>query len=244
LLRALRLLGPHRAKPTLDHLVLWNRIGMVYKYLGQFGEARKYYRAALRWCEACLTGSDRYDAVASLYHNLGGIEHSLRRFRRGEKYARAAVRWRLRMRPRDVLAIAGDRVALAAILDGLGKFGESEKIYLAAWKIYRQAFGAVHQEIAVVLNNLAAVYQKTGRTVRAEKMYRAALAMKIETLGGQHPDVGVTMNNLAMLLAAEGRLTGARRYFEKAHRLLAKTLGAKHPNTRAVRTSLDGLRHG
>jgi tetratricopeptide (TPR) repeat protein len=242
LLHALRLFGPHRGRPAPEQLSAWNELGIVYKYLGKFEKARKCYRAAIRHCDSCLTGSARYELLANLYHNLGGLEHAQRRFRRAEPHARKSVEYRLRVRPKNPLSIAADRVALAAILDGLGKFAESQALYLSALRTYRRAYGESHREIALVLNNLAAVYQKTGRTGPAEKMYRTALAMKIETLGKAHPDVAVTMNNLAMLLAAQRRSLEAERYFEKAHKLLAKALGQKHPNVRAVGANLERLR--
>ena len=243
-LEALRLLGPYRGHSTMDHLASWNELGMVYKYLGKFEKARKCYRVALRYCDSCLTGSARYEFLANLYHNLGGLEHSLRRFRRGEAYARKSVRYRTRVRTKNAVSVAADRVALAAILDGLGKFGESEKLYRGALRIYRRVFGNSHREIALVLNNLAAVYQKTGRVSHAERMYRLALAMKVKTLGARHPDVAVTLSNLGMLLAKEGRVVEAQRYFEKAWQLVSKTLGRAHPNARAIRKNLDGLRRG
>lgn len=241
LLRALRLLGLPRGKPTLDHLALWNELGMVYKYAGKFTKARNCYRTALRYCPACLTGSDRYDALASLYHNLGGLEHSLRRFRRAEPFARKSVSFRLKVRPRNAVAITADRVALAAILDGLGKFDESIAIYRGAFKTYRRTFGVSHREIALVLNNLAAAYQRTGRVRRAEEMYRAALEMKIDVLGRKHPDVAVTLNNLGLLLASEKRLAEARIHFERAHRIFSRALGPRHVNSRVVRRNLSRI---
>jgi tetratricopeptide (TPR) repeat protein len=239
---ALRLLGAHRGRPTPEHLSAWNELGIVYKYLGKFEKARKCYRAALRYCGSCLTGSARYELLANLYHNLGGLEHAQRRFRRAETYARKSVVHRTRVRPRDSLSIVADRVALAAILDGLGKFGESLRLYRRALRVYRRAFGESHREIALVLNNLAAVYQRSVRVGRAEEMYRAALEMKIKTLGKGHPDVGVTMNNLGMLLGETGRDSEAEKCFERAYRLLCKSLGSKHPNSRAVKANLEGAR--
>jgi tetratricopeptide (TPR) repeat protein len=241
ILAALKILGAHRGKPSPEHLACWNELGIAYKYLGKFEKARKFYRDALRYCGSCLKGNARYDLLANLYHNLGGLEHAQRRFRRGEGFARKAVACRLRVRPRDVIAIAADRVALAAVLDGLGKFGESRAIYLGALRVYRQAFGMSHREIALVLNNLAAVYQKSGRVRRAEEMYRAALVMKRQTLGHGHPDVGVTLNNLGMLLAENNRKKEARECFTKAWASLRKALGPRHPNTRAVWKNLSRI---
>jgi tetratricopeptide (TPR) repeat protein len=244
LLHALHLLGRPRGKPTFDHLALWNELGMVCKYLGKFGKARERYRSALRYCDACLTRRDRYDALASLYHNLGGLEHARRRFRRAEPLARGSVMYRLRVRPRNSLSIAADRVALAAILDGLEKFAESEQIYRRALRTYRSAFGESHREIALVLNNLAALYQRTGRVGRAELTYRAALEMKRETVGRTHPEYAVTMSNLGMLLVTVKREREAGDYFEKAYRALGRSLGWRHPNTRGAFVNLENVRRG
>jgi tetratricopeptide (TPR) repeat protein len=237
LLRALEILGPRRGRPSAEHLASWNELGIVCKYLGKFAKARNLYRSALFYCDSTLTGNARWNLLANLYHNLGGLEHSLRRFRQSEPHARKSVRYRLLVQPPNSVAIAADRVALAAILDGLGKFNESQKLYRVALGTYRRAFGKSHREIALVLNNLAAVEQKTGSVGRAEEMYRAALAMKIKELGSAHPDVAVTLNNLGMLLASEGRTAEAKSCFEKALRLLRKALGERHPSTRAVRAN-------
>ena len=236
---ALKLLGPTGGRPSATLLGVWNELGVVCKYLGKFEDARRWYRSALRHCDSCLTGTCRYDFLANLYHNLGGLEHSLRRVRTAEPYARKSVAFRRKVRPRNAVAITADRVALAAILDGREKFAESVAIYQSALKTYRRVFGASHREIALVLNNLAAVYQKTDRVRRAEKSYRAALAMKMKTLGKNHPDVAVTMNNLGMLLARENQSAEAREYFEKAYRVSSRALGMRHTNSRAI---LENLR--
>jgi tetratricopeptide (TPR) repeat protein len=235
LLRALAMLGAHRGHPSAEHLAVWNELGIVYKYLGQFQKARKLYRSALFYCDSTLNGNARWELLANLYHNLGGLEHSQRRFRRAEAFTRKSIRYRLRVRPKNAASLAADRIALAAILDGQGKFEESKRLY-------RDSLRASKWEIALVLNNLGAVYQKTGRIRRAEKAYRASLGMKIMTLGREHPDVAVTLNNLGMLLAVEGRNGEADGHLNRAWRLLSKRLGPNHPNTLAVRKNLDRLR--
>ena len=51
------------------------------------------------------------------------------------------------------IALAADRAALAAILDGLCSFEESQKLYRQALKTYRRVYGKSHREIALILNN-------------------------------------------------------------------------------------------
>jgi tetratricopeptide (TPR) repeat protein len=217
--------------------VLWNELGLVYKCLGECKIALKFYRLALRHSHHCLTGRERDDFLANLYHNLGGLEHSRRCFRRGELYARKSLLLRLRAQP-HALPLAADKVALAAILDGLRKFSESQKLYRQALRVYRRVYGPSHREIALILNNLAAVYQQTGRPNRAAKYYRTALEMKRRELGATHPDLAITINNLGILHASEGRKRDAELSFNQALKLFETSLGKSHPNTRAVRNNL------
>src|SRR5437867_3422584 len=64
--------------------VCWalNELGMCCKFLARFAEAGPLYQRALAIAEARL-GPDHAD-VASLYHNLGGLEHAAGNWMRGE----------------------------------------------------------------------------------------------------------------------------------------------------------------
>ena len=236
--KCLRLMGGAPGSPTSDQLVLWNELGMVYKYLGKLTIARKFYRLALQHASSCLTGRDRNGFLADLYHNLGGLEHACRQFNRGEQYARKSLQFRARVAGASSIAIAADRAALAAILDGLCSFEESQKLYRQALKTYRRIYGKSHREIALILNNLAAIYLATGRPTLAEAHCKAALAMKQRELGETHPDLAITLNNLAMLYATLGRREDAQVCFKKAVKLLDDSLGKSHPTTLTVKRNV------
>jgi tetratricopeptide (TPR) repeat protein len=240
--RALRLIAGRDDSPTLDHLVLWNELGMVCKYLGKFRYASRWYRLALSHAPRLLAKHEGDFFLANLYHNLGGLEHSRRQFRRGEGYARKSLQLRSRLAGANSLAVAADKAALAAILDGQRKFVESEKLYRQALRTYRREYGASHPEIAVILNNLGALYQATARCSRAKSNYRAALEMKRIELGASHPDVAVTLNNFALYYQSRGDARTARRCFRRALRILDATLGNSHPSTRNVRSNFLRLK--
>jgi tetratricopeptide (TPR) repeat protein len=240
--RALRLIAGRDASLTLDDLLLWNELGMACKYSGKFGSAMRCYRLALRYAPRLLAGPECDFFLANLYHNLGGLEHSRRRFPRGERYARKSLELRRKVAGANSLAVAADKAALAAILDGQRKFAESEKLYRQALCTYRREYGTSHPEIAVVLNNLGALYQATAHSRRAESNYRAALEMKRMELGASHPDVAVTLNNLALCYQSRGDAKAVRRCFRRALRILGATLGNSHPNTRTVRSNFLRLK--
>ena len=69
-----------------------NALGMVFKYSGRFDEGVDLYRRALQILERGV-GAEHPD-VASIYHNLGGLEHARRNFAEAEPYARRSVELR------------------------------------------------------------------------------------------------------------------------------------------------------
>lgn len=234
--KALQLLDHDTSDP--DCLALWNELGMVLKYRGDYDGAEHCYQLALRNIYRCFTGVEQQFFRATLYHNLGGVEHSRKRFTRGERYARKGLELRLRCSASDSVPVAADRAALGAILHGLCKYAESERSYVHALRIYRREYGASHKEIAVVLNNLAALFHATGRPRPAEYNYRRALRMKRRLLGRSHPDLAVTMNNLGLFLTSQGRTREANAWMKKALQILESILGRSHPSTVCVRNNL------
>ena len=220
---------------------LWNELGMVCKYLGKFDKAESYYRRALQRARALQKTPSREFFLANLYHNLGGVEHARRRFSRAESYAQKGLRLRLDCAAPESVAVAADRAALAAILDGLHRYKESETHYRAALRTYRRDYGADHDENTVILNNLGALCQATRRPKRAEFYYRAALRIQREKLHEHHPDVAVTLNNLALLHGSLGKIERARSLLKKALEILNVSLGRSHPNTIVLKKNYDRL---
>lgn len=220
---------------------LWNELGMVCKYAGKFDSSERYYRIALRRVRGLPKSQEQQCLLADLYHNLGGLRHARRRYRSAETYASKGLKIRLAALPSWHLAIASDRAALGAILDGLGRHHDAKKLYQQALRTYYREYGASHPEIAVVLNNMGASYAAQGRFRWAEFYYSAALEMKRRELGSSHPDLAVTLNNLALLHSSRGSHARARLRLRQALAILNRTLGKTHPNTAAVQANLRNL---
>jgi tetratricopeptide (TPR) repeat protein len=201
---------------------------MLYKYMGRFTEAGPLYQRALAITENTL-GPDHAE-VATIYHNLGGLEHAAGNYARGEPFARRSVEIRRKALGPDHPAVAADLAALAALLDGQKKYAEAERLYQQALAIFERVYGPEHYEIAVNLNNLAALYQAQGKKQEAEKLYHRALAMKEKILGTDHPDTAMTLNNLAMFYKSQKKYDQAEPLFKEALSIFEKALGPDHPH--------------
>jgi tetratricopeptide (TPR) repeat protein len=225
------------AKPLGEEeiaLVL-NAQAVLYKYTGRFDEARRMYLRVLRILLRAHGAA--HPGVATVYHNLGGLEHARQRYARGEPYARRALALREAALGPDHPDVAADQANLAALLDGQGKLDEAEALYLQALAVFERVFGPDHYEVAVTLNNLAAIHDARGRPAEAERLYRRALAIKERLLGPDHRDVGVSLNNLGMLLKDQGHLDDAEGLLARAVAIFDGALGAEHPDSQAVRVN-------
>ena len=137
-----------------------NTLGLLRKELGKYDDARACYERALLVLESA--GAARPADVATLYHNLGGIEHARGNFAIGEALARKGIELRRRVVSETDRELAADLVALAAILDGRQQFEEAESLYLEALGTLEQQPDANRHEIAVALNDLGANYARRG----------------------------------------------------------------------------------
>jgi len=210
-----------------------NNLGVLRKYQGRFAEAERFYRRALPTIER----SGDVDALATLYHNLGGLEHARERYERGEPYARRSVELRESLFGADHVAVAADVAALAALVEGRGDLARAERLYERAQGIFRRVLGPSSVEMALVLSSLAAVKQKQGRIQEAEVLYRRALLLQERLFGKTHHEVAMTVNNLGFLMREKGDLAEALALYARALRDFERTLGAGHPHTQMAKAN-------
>ena len=232
-------LGEHSLGPEDEDVVTAvNSLAVLFKYSGRFDEAAALYERALAAAERAGAGDE---SLATLLHNIGGLEHARGNYARAEPPARRSVELRERLLGPDHPSVAADLAALAAIVDGLGRHDEAEALYLRALDTFERVYGPDHYEIAVNLNNLAGVRQAQGRVADAEALYRRALSIKETLLGHDHPDVALTLNNLALLLDAMGQRAEAEARYQRALQILSDRLDPRHPRILACAKNYAGL---
>jgi tetratricopeptide (TPR) repeat protein len=214
-------------------------LGLLCKDLGRYDEARGHYERALALLEGA--GAADRDDIATLYHNLGGIEHAGGDYAAGEAFARRGLAIRTSLDTGDPFLIAADKVALAAILDGLTQYPEAERLYVEAVAVFERAPGEHDGELGVALNDLGAQYARRGRLEQAEALLTRAVDLKRRVLGPRHPDTAVTLNNLAITCKRAGALSRAATLAAEALVILEETLPADHPRLAVCRANEELL---
>jgi tetratricopeptide (TPR) repeat protein len=225
-------------KDDEDVVTAVNSLAVLFKYSGRFDESAALYARALAATEAAGAGDD---ALATLLHNIGGLEHARGNFAAGEPAARRSVELRERALGPDHPAVAADLAALAAIVDGQGRHDDAEAMYVRALETFERVYGPDHYEVAVNLNNLAGVRHAQGRAGDAEALYRRALEIKERLLGADHPDVGLSLNNLGLLLDDAGRPQEAEAAFARALAIFEARLEVGHPKRVACASNYAAL---
>ena len=235
--RALRVTLTHRLRDS--QAAAWNLLGMVCKHTARWAAGARCYRRAI----ALLRGRPGSGlALASLLHNVAGLDHARGRFARAIAPARRGLALRQRLLGPGHPDVAADAAALAAILDGAGKTREAERLYRRALRVYERTLGPAHFEVGFNLGNLAALCQGAGRLAEAERLYARAIRIKRATLGRRHPDFAITLSNLAALRERQRRYPTAADLYAEAATLLAETVGRAHPDTKACAAHRDRLR--
>ena len=135
-----------------------NGFGVLCKYAGWFARGERHYRRALAILEAHL--GPEHDEVATILHNLGGIEHARGRWELAEPWARRAMALRTASLGVTHPRVAADAVALAAIVEELGRTDEAETLYRRALPIFMRA--NARYDVAITANNLAALVAARG----------------------------------------------------------------------------------
>jgi len=223
---------------------VFNDFGVLRKAQGRYAEALGFYRRAL----PLVPRGDRH-ALATLAHNLGGIEHARGNFGRAEPHARRSVRLRTALVGANHPSVAADLAALAAIVEARGRLGEAAGLYRRALAIFGRVLGPASLEVGLNLACLAAVEQRRDARARARSLYGRALAIQERVLGRHHADVAMTVNNLAVLEREDGHLDRAAALFRRALGSFVRTLGKGHPhavlalaNRRAVDREIAALK--
>jgi tetratricopeptide (TPR) repeat protein len=175
------------------------------------------------------------ESLATVYHNLAGIEHAIGAYAAAETLARQGLRLRMADPRPAVRPVAADLIALAAILDGLRRWDEAEALYLSGLRLLHRLPRRLSAEEAVAWGGLGALAVQRGHPTEAIPLLRRAVRLKSQALGNTHPDLGLALHNLAAAYYRTGRKAVAHATLIRALSILEPRLGTRHTWTAACR---------
>lgn len=180
-------------------VALLNDLAVLYKYTNRLAAAQRAYQRALR----ILNASEHPDAnsIATLYHNLAGAAFAKRRYRVALRQARLGIKIRKAARPVDVVALACDEAAFAAILAETGDGTSALNILSHALRVFRGKLGPRHYEVGAALANMGVLQWKAGRANLARRTLSRSISILNRALGRGHPRTAIAIRNIEAIKA-------------------------------------------
>ena len=113
--------------------------------------------------------------------------------------------------------------------DMLALLQEAKSDYERALKIYEDARGPDHPNVAAVASNIGLILKDQGDLVGALEYSRRALKIDEQVYGPDHPQVAIFANNIGQILKDQGDLAGAVEYSRRALQIDEQVYGPDHP---------------
>ncbi|MBF2063644.1 MAG: tetratricopeptide repeat protein [Calothrix sp. C42_A2020_038] len=119
---------------------------------------------------------------------------------------------------------------LAELYRRLGRFADTEPIYIKALNTRKSILGEKHIDVAESINNLAAFYLSRGDYSKATDNFFVALEMWESLLGAEHPQVAIALNNIAEVYREQGLYFDAEKIYSRVLEIQNNSLDAGHPD--------------
>jgi tetratricopeptide (TPR) repeat protein len=210
-----------------------NELGILLKAAGQYEPARARYLEALA-IYGRHPGPAHAEAVATLYHNLAGIDLVRGEPAQAAEWARKGLALRRDLVGDDDLLVLLDEGNLAPILVVLGAYDEAETLLVRLHERLVAKLGPNDYEVAVALTNLGGLAAHRGQWSAAEAYLNQALRIKTDLIGADHPDLLRTLVNLSVVTEHLGQTDGAGQAHRRALGIARAHLSPEHPLRRTL----------
>ena len=215
----------HECGPTsVAAAQVCNAHGLLLKATGRYHQARARYRVAL----SILESSGFSDLLATLYHNLAGIDFVLGDLIQAVAWGRRGLELRRALAGPDHLSVLLDEGNLAPMLIAAGDLDEAEELLVHVHAQLLVQLDADDYEVAVTLANLGALAAQRGDLPVALGRLTEAARIKSARLGPEHPELIRTLLNIAVVAENLGDLDRSQQAQVRALAIAEATLPADH----------------
>jgi eukaryotic-like serine/threonine-protein kinase len=208
---------------------LMDTMGLVYKNLGLYGQARPLLERAVETRRRVL-GPEHPDTLRSM-DALAVVFRRQSRFGDAEKLHRETLEILKRTLGPDRIETLRSTNNLARVLTEEGRFPEAAKLLSEALERSRRVLGPDHEVTLQSAIYLAQAFSSQGRTNDAEKLFREVVAGRRRVLGPEHPDTLTAMSDLALNSMSQKHYAEAGNLYRETLETERRILGPEHPDT-------------
>ena len=202
-----------------------NNIAVLYQETARYNEAEKYFMEALGVIKNKIgEQSQEYATVlnnqAVLYSKIGRYDAAVEKLKQASSILDAMNK--------SADDKAGIQSNLASLYQRMGKFAESETIYLNLEKQLKTSSKSPYY--AGVLNNLALLYIQMNKLDKVESYLKSSSDVYLKRFGTQNPNYAKVLNDLGNFYRTQNRFPEAESKLTQALGIRLLALGENHPD--------------
>lgn len=204
----------------------WVQIASLYEAYGQYDEAERFYKLALKGRDPLQDDADQ---------EMLDIASRLAKVYRLQSHPALAIpiyrQYLKKAGDSQSLATARVQVQLGTAIHNQGEYLDAEKLLRKGIDVLETHLGRHKVETLAARDNLASTLLRLKQDGKAEKEYRQVLEQLRETVGMDNPYTMRTLQNLARYYMVRGDFEKALPMFKEALELRQCLLGLDHPST-------------
>ena len=207
---------------------IYNNIGLVYSFIGDYDRALECYAKAL---EIRLSiDEDDNTEIAVNYNNVGLVYYSLGDYDRAlEHFMKALnIQWPVLGKNHPDLSRTYNNTGL--VYYSLGDYDKALEYYEKALKISLSEQKDNDINVATNYNNIGLVYYSLGDYDSALEYYDKARKIQLSALGENHTDIAKTYNNMGLIYGFLGDYDSALDFYKKSLKISLSVLKDNNPD--------------
>ena len=222
---ALSILLKHVSPNHITVALIYNRLGILHRRLGDIDHAKEFHNRAL---EIKLKKLDPdHSEVAATYSHLGFIQLALGDHKQAKEYQHRALTIYLKKLSPDHVFVAKSYCNLGYTHKKMGEL-ESAKKYLGLALEIQLKTCPDHPDVATTYRILGDVHCQLNDLEQAKEYQDRALAIMLKKLGPDHTTVATIYAHLGLIYRQFGDLGRAKVYGDHALAIWLQKLGPDH----------------
>ena len=210
------------------HAEYITNLGTIYFYVGDKGNALKYYIKASEFIKINI-GAETSNYAQAL-SNVGLMYTSIGEYPNAHEFYAQASEIYNKINATESAGYASLLTNIGVINYYLGYYLDAINYYKQSLEIRKKTIGENHPDYATTLNNIGLLYTLMDDYKKALNCYMQAAEIWKNTYGEEYRDYATVINNIAINYKQIGDYQNALKYNLQVLEIRKKVLGIEHPD--------------
>ena len=208
---------------SLETSYIYNNIGKIYYFLGNYDQALIYYEMSLLILLE-MFGENNKCTLGSL-NNIGLVYLDQENNQKALVYLEKALEIFINLYGEEDISISPLYNNVGNVYLKMKELSKAETYYMKDLKILYTRCSENELSIADTLNNLGLIYSELLEFNKALEYFEKSLLIRLTLLGEHHINTAGSYTNLGLISSKKGDFGGALNYFKKSSSIICSVLG-------------------